>query len=225
MRTPQIYDNMKKIVFASILALILSASSLFAKDYITKKVDIPEFNAITCNIPCEINYSSSSKVKCEVTMPENLAKDLSIEVKDGELLISLEANKYLKVGKVEFVLSSEWLDAINLNGAVDFEADGGMESHNLGVSMNGASKLEIDSLKAKDIDITINGTGKVEIDKMKCGDVKVTVNGAGGCKLEGKANKADLTVNGVGNIDIKKLDVDSVYSSINGIGSITRSKN
>ena len=214
---------MKKIFFASILALILSSSSLFARDYVTKTVEVEDFNAITCNVPCEINYTTGDE-NCVVTMPANLEKDLSIEVKNGELIISLKATKYVKASKVEFKLSSRYLEAINLNGAVDFDADDGIKARNLGVSMNGASSLEIDGLKTKDVDVTVNGTGKVEIDDLKCDFVKVTVNGAGGCELEGKSAKADLTVNGVGCIDVKKFEADSMNTSINGIGSIARNK-
>lgn len=214
---------MKKIVFASIFALLMSASSLLAKDYVTKTVEIDDFNAITCNVPCEINYTPGA-VKCVVTVPEKIENDLSFEVKDGELEISLKASKYIKAFKITVNLSSDSLEAVNLNGAVNFDAEEGIKARNFGASMNGASSLEIDGLKTKDVEVTVNGTGKVEIEKLKSNFVKVTVNGAGGCELEGQSDKADLTVNGVGRIDITDLKCDSINSSVNGIGSISRSK-
>lgn len=212
---------MKKLAIIAVIALAFNAIPAKALDYVTKNIPVADFNSLVCNLPCEIEYTMGEP-KCEVTIPEEASKHLVVAVNHRQLKITLDKVKAYKLGKIKVVISSPTLKAIELNGAVEFNAFNGLGTEDIDVTLNGASDLGITGLTARNVSLTANGAAGMEVWNIKCKKLVVCINGAGGCELSGTADSADLTVNGVGSIDAKKLEVKSMNSSVHGLGSISR---
>jgi len=215
---------MKKTLFITLFSALLSSAIACADDdakLITKTISVEDFTAIECSIPCEIEYSSGEK-SISVTADQKILDNLLTKVKDGKLTISMDKVKIYNFGKMEIRISSENIEKITLNGSVDFESDGGIDTESIEINLNGAAKMELDGLTAYSAAINANGPSSIEIEKIDCDNISVSMNGTGGCELEGHAKKANLTVNGIGGIDIKKFTADELTSAVNGIGKISR---
>lgn len=213
---------MKRTLLIATAALLAFLSASAEDELVTKTFEVDDFKAIECSIPCEVKYSSSDK-GLTVTANKKVLDNLSTLVdKDGKLTISLDKIKFYKLGGMKIYISSENLEKIELNGAVDFESEKGIDTESIDINLNGAAKMEINGLSAYGAAINANGSSSIKIKGIECEDIKVTVNGAGGCTLEGHAEKADLRINGVGGINIKEFTADKISEQVNGIGSISR---
>lgn len=181
---------------------------------------VAEFDAVVCNIPCEVNYRCAYSA-VSVTGPQNVVEDISVYVKDRELHIEFNDKRYFDIKDMYVELSSLALNSLILNGAVDFVAtDGGIGADDFELKVNGAAEIRIAPLVANNARFTFNGACDAEISGMDCGDVSVAVNGAADCVFKGKAQSACIEVNGAGDINVKGLDCKDIKTNTKGLGSV-----
>lgn len=216
---------MKKTIIA-VLMILCGSAFAFAQNradlnYIDKNIPVAEFDAIECNLPCDVEYTMGNP-NFQIYVPAKVEEHLIVTVKDRKLIITLDKTKLYKFGSIKVKVSSPTLKSVELNGAVEFDAPKGIGTEEFVAKLNGASELDIDGLTATDVKITANGTADIDIENLNCDDIAVTVNGAGECELSGVCVAADLTVNGVGTIKAYELKAKTVNSAVNGVGSIKR---
>lgn len=216
---------MKKAAITSIL-ILCGLTCAFAQgrldiNYIDKDIPVEAFDAVECNIPCDLEYTAGEP-SFFIHVPDKVEEHLLVTVKDKKLVITLDKTKLYKFGAIKVKVSAPSLNEVELNGAVKFNAPEGLETESFKAQLNGASRLDMDGLSAKEVSITANGTANIVVKGADCGNIAVTVNGAGDCELEGVCSAADLTVNGVGSIKATELRAATVNSAVNGVGSIKR---
>lgn len=207
------------------LLSLLSGKHVEAKGPIVEKYfNVAEFDAIVCNIPCKLDYSSEYS-SVNVSGPQNAVEDLKVYVQDRVLNISFDKNKYFNLKEMKVTVTSLALNSLCINGAVEFNATkSGIGADDFRLEVNGAGEIEIDPFIAKTATFCFNGAADAAVRNIDCGKLDINVNGAADCKLTGKADSAVISVNGAGDIDVSGLECPDVVKNKNGIATIFSAK-
>jgi len=212
---------MKRLVFIITFFGFLSATSCsfvrVPKDRsstMTKNYEVKDFTGIETDIACEIDYEQSSTPGLNICAGSITMENLVVEVENGILKISSNDKNHRT--KLDIKASSSTLTKIDIDGALDFESENGMNPDNFEFIINGAANIDIKALKTSDINFVINGAGDIQLENVSCSTIDGTVNGAADIEISGKADKALIQVNGAGDIDLKDLDCPGKSTSVNG---------
>lgn len=185
---------------------------------------VEAFSDLEISIPSEVKYTTG-KASLSIACTDTQADNLKVEQNGDQLTISYK-NKKNFIGisgkKMTIYISSDKLNKLTTNGAIDFEADYGIKADDFRASFNGASETDIEGLEANDVNITLNGAGDLTIEGLNCRHISLSGNGAADCEISGEAQSGNMSVNGAGTIDIRKLKIDNLSSSVNGAGKIMR---
>lgn len=224
---------MKKLVITAIAAAALMLCGLgtasaavfpFAPQqdsYYSNTSELADFNAITCNVPCYVEYKVGLP-SIDVYAPADVHANLTYVVKNGKLTVSLAKKKFYKLSNVVIKITSPKLSVLELNGAVNFIASDTIYADNFSMQVNGAGSAATTAVKAETVSVEFNGAGSGLVHGVECNSIKARLNGAGKLEFTGQTDHADMTINGTGRIDCKDLKATEFNSSINGIGRIVR---
>lgn len=200
---------------------IVKASDTMA----TRDTTVGAFSSLNCSVACDVVYTSGD-CAVKISGPDNIIPLITIENNDGTLKVSKD-NKYKfnRAEKITLTVSCPQLEAVKVNGAVDFDAPTGITATNFSVEVNGAADMEIKGLKAGTATLNVNGAADIDIEGLDCSLLQMEVNGAGDVVLSGRADKSVANINGAGNIDAANLACQDFSSKANGLGSIKRPEN
>lgn len=199
---------------------IISDDDMFAK-LSSKTVPVTDFNSLIVDGAYEIKYTPGPS-SIVVNAPAKAMEHLVI-TQTGSLVHICTDGKRVRWENVEVLVSSPSLEALTVNGAVDFEADRGLGGTNFNLEVNGAGDLELNGVIAGQVAITVNGAGDIELERLQCTHLTVCVNGAGDVEIEGRADSADVSVSGAGDINLYRLDCPELVTKTRGFGSIKTS--
>ena len=227
--------------FFSVDSNLFGESVSGSANYITKTFETTDFSSIECDIPGDMIYTDGTK-NLTIDAPDNLMDLIIVEVdQSGELKIYTDHKRFKNLKKdITIKVSCPKLRAVDLNGAVDFEAPASMVADSLGLSLDGAGDIKIQELKAQavdievngagnctlngetgNLDITLNGAGDIEAGG-SLGDVRVRVSGSGNCTLSGDAGDVDIKISGAGDIEAGG-SLGDVKVKVSGSGNCTLS--
>lgn len=213
---------MKKTLFAALVLLLTGTLTAFSADKETRTLNVNAFDAISCNIPCDIKYETGEP-KVILYADSNVLDNITVEVVERELRIRMPEKRLRNIKGATIYITSNILNSLACNGACEFENKNGIRTNKaFSMTCNGACDCEIASIRTSDITVAINGVGDCELKDIHCKTINATINGAGSLELGGKCTEANLTINGAGGIDIEDLFAERVNSSIHGAGSISR---
>lgn len=196
-----------------------------SKDLSTISYNVPQFTGIDLTINADIDYTMSADEEASIVVeaPENIIDKLYFEVEDGVLLVRFSDDRNYSYKEINVKASSATLEKLDIRGAGDFDAHGGLDCKSLEIEIQGAGDVDMDGVRCDgDLSVRVRGAGDVDLHEISCEEVAVEIMGAGDVSLSGKAGRADLSIKGAGDIDIRHLDVTDVDTSIAGIGSIQR---
>lgn len=175
-----------------------------------------EFYGIYTQGAFEIELSQGNVQSVQVNAPEDIMDDIHVSVEDHILKINTDKiykNKHIKV----YVVNPSFLK-IKAEGASKIEARNPIVTDNLELDLYGASKIDLDSLKAGYVDLELYGAGAAafsgEARKMKAkveGVSKIEAD-----KLYLKA--ADLRVDGASHVSLHVTD--SIWIEANGASKV-----
>ena len=213
---------MKKAIITAAVLLLANAVAVSAAEKVTRTFNVTAFDAISCNVPCEIKYETGEP-KVVIYADDDVINNIKVDVENGQLSIKMPEKKLRNIKGAKIYITSQILNSLVFNGACEFENKRGIQTDKaFTLTGNGASDCEIASIRASDITVVINGVTDCEIDGISCKTLSAVINGAGSLDLEGVCDEADLTINGAGEIDIEKLSANFVNSTVRGAGSISR---
>ena len=199
--------------------VIVASDTMASKD-----TTVGEFNALDCNVACNIVYTSG-ECAVSLTAPDNVIGYISIENKNGELVVKKDSKvSFNKLHKVSLKVACPELQAVKLNGAAEFSAPTGISAPEFSIDTNGAVDMEINGLKTGNARITANGSADIEVNGLDCSFMRMVVNGAGDIVLTGRADKAEAEINGAGDVDATGLECKDFCAQTHGIGKFKEPK-
>jgi hypothetical protein len=230
--------------------LIPSATScagedvIASKTYITKVLNVNNFNAIDLSGSADITYRQDTCTHVEVYGSDNIVALLNSYVKDGTLYLRYKkSNLHIKgKSKLEYRISSPDVNKISLNGSGNILlANGVQTSKELAIAINGSGNLSGKTIHCNDLSVQVSGSGDIDLMGMHCNDLSVQVNGSGDIDLEGiestsssfkvsgsgdinlkgKAHDVNLRISGSGDINAVDLQAANLSASISGSGDIS----
>ena len=181
---------------------------------VSDKRTAPPFTRLAADGAMEVRWTAGAP-SLSITTDSNLLDYLRTRVSDGELHIEwmkpLRGTRGIKVN-----ISSPSLDHVQLNGAVQFvgsrlsgpelylEANGATKVtfegnvNALSAEMNGASRLNAESLITRAMELSISGAGRAEVHVTEV--LRVEIAGAGKVIYSGEPKTVTREISGAGSV-------------------------
>lgn len=180
-------------------AAFLAAGSASAAE---KRYGLASFEAIEVNADYLVEVTARAPVAAIATGPQDALDRLSIEARDGRLVISErkfagDENRRAPRGPVTIRIN-----AANLRSA----------------TIAGAGSLQIDRLKGIRVNVGLRGPGRLSVGAIETDRLSVAMIGNGTMTLGGTAKAAQMTISGAGQVDAGALSVGDLIFDSEGAG-------
>jgi hypothetical protein len=183
-------------------------------DIVTDSRTVPAFTSVAAEGAMEVKWTTGAP-SLTITTDSNLLDHLRTRVSNGELHIEwtkpLRGTRGIKVN-----IASPSLERVQLNGAVRFAAsrlsgrelyleangatkvtfDGNVNA--LSAEMNGASRLDAESLVTRAMELSISGAGRAEVHVTEV--LRVEIAGAGKVIYSGEPKTVTREISGAGSV-------------------------
>src|SRR4028119_591925 len=147
------------------------------------------------NLTIEQTGSESLTVEAE----EGVLPKLRTEVVNDRLVIGPEPGTDIRTtAPINYKLSVEALDALDVSGSGDVEAEG-INTDRLAVTIGGARNLEIGG-EADEQEIDISGSGGYRAENLESNEARIGVSGAGSA-IVNASEGLDADVSGAGSVE------------------------
>ncbi len=180
-------------------AALIAATPVAAAE---KHFGLTSFEAIEVNADYAIEVTSRAPVGAVATGPQDALDRLSIEARDGRLVIGQR-----KFAGDEDRRAARGVVTIRINAA-------GLRA----ATMGGAGSLQIDRLKGTRVIIGLRGPGTLSVGRIDADRLSVAMIGNGTMTLGGTVKQAQMTLSGAGMFDAGALAVDALTFDGEGAG-------
>ena len=250
--------NLKSIVSVlTIMTLLFSSATACSqinkikasKNYITKDVNVSDFNAIKLLGSSDIVYSQSKdgKTKVQIYGSDNVVELLDVKVVNNTLHVQFKKNTNISFnndGRLKVIVSSPNLNAVTLQGSGDIVLNSDINTQDLAISLSGSgdiksegnifsSNLKVQLAGSGDINfkkgiqattsiLSLNGSGDLKTTNITSASGSVSLNGSGDLKIEKSCKISNLKValKGSGNISIQGIESSAMFANLGGSGDI-----
>lgn len=244
---------MRKLVFTLMaFALVLMSTSACAeritpsKNYVTKKVNVGSFNAISTSSSVDVVYTQSSgSQNVEIYAPDNLVNYIDVRVEGGVLKVGFKSpkNNFSITGKhkKEVRVSAPAVNSLKASSSGDIIIKSGLKtSGKVTVKASSSGDVTGGAISCDDFEAMANSSGDVVMEKVVCtnfsadasssGDVSVknlaatnvsaSANSSGDVILAGTCENASYSASSSGDVEAKGLKAVNVTASANSSGDI-----
>lgn len=214
---------MAGVLFTSFTACSQNKQITASENYISKKIDVEQFNGVKISGSANIVYTPASKQSLEIYGSDNIIDLLDTYVENQTLIVKFKKNTNIrKRGKLEIKVSTPELAYLNINGSGGVILNKGTKSSkDFHIDINGSGDVKGESICCQQMFVSINGSGDVilkDIDSKTC---SVGISGSGDISLSGNTQTAKYSIAGSGEIEAVNLKAEYVSSSISGSGDIS----
>jgi len=167
-----------------------------------KRYGLTSFETIDVSADVTVEVVTRAPVSAVATGPQDALDRLSVEARDGKLVISERqfAGDEKRRGPRGPVTVR--INAANLRAA----------------TLSGAGSLQIDELKGQRAMVGLRGPGRLTVGQISTDRLQVAMIGTGTMTLGGAAKNAQMTLSGAGAVDAGALSVDELISDSEGAG-------
>lgn len=183
----------------------LAATALFLCSPISaaeKRFGLSSFEAIEVDADVMVEVVNRAPVSAVATGPQDALDRLSIEARDGKLLISERQFAGDEKRRAPRGPVTVRVNAANLRSA----------------TLGGAGSLQVDALKGQRAMVGLRGPGRLTVGRITADRLSVAMLGNGTMTLGGAAKQAQMTLSGSGMVDAGALAVDELISDSEGAG-------
>ena len=183
----------------------LAATALFLCSPISaaeKRFGLSSFEAIEVDADVMVEVVNRAPVSAVATGPQDSLDRLSIEARDGKLLISERQFAGDEKRRAPRGPVTVRVNAANLRSA----------------TLGGAGSLQVDALKGQRAMVGLRGPGRLTVGRITADRLSVAMLGNGTMTLGGAAKQAQMTLSGAGMVDAGGLAVDELISDSEGAG-------
>lgn len=214
---------MKRVILS--FAMLAFAIMLPAQS-VTKNIRVSNFTGIDASSFFNVTVIKSDKTALEVTIDKELEKYLIAEVKDNEIVLSLDQNRMPRKirnnisGKTRVLKATVYmpvLKSIDLSGATSLTSNDTFQVTEFDCDVSGASKINSLSIQGVNGEFDISGASSVSFNATFT-DLEFDISGASsvGGNIDAKGVKFDIS--GASNVKTKgrygKVSVDCSGASL-----------
>lgn len=199
---------------------------------ITRNYDFTGFNGITADGAVTIRFTQGSDYNVKITCNKDILSRITIKKSGNTLNIHTKGSTTITTTDLKDLINDKTgnkypvptvyitapkLETVHLMGATSIKGET-LKASGFSAVIDGAAKLELDTIKSKTINIINNGAGYFNA-FIEADNAEIDNNGAGRANIKYKGESLKLSNNGAANL---KADVDckSVKSANNGAGKI-----
>ncbi len=250
----------KNLILAMFLAMVFESCAISvssetkeaivpSKNYVTKKVKVDDFNAISTSTSIDVVYTQTTgDTEVEIYAPDNLMEYVKVKVDGGMLKVSFQSKEKSKginiKGKheTEVRVSSPAIHSLQASSSGDIILKNGLQyagEVSLKSSSSGDIKggkiicdaLEIEASSSGDIELgnvectslttESSSAGDVSIESLKAETVNVAVSSSGDVSLAGVCRSAKFEASSAGDIEADELKAEKVVARSSSAGDVT----
>lgn len=217
-----------------------------SKNYITKKVNVGSFNAISTGSSVDVIYTQSSGAQSvEIYAPDNVIDYIDVRVEGGVLKVGMKStNKNLSISgkhKKEVRVSAPAVNSLKATSSGDIVIKNGLKtSGKVTLKATSSGDLTGGTVVCDDLVTVANSSGDVVLEKVTCtnfsgdasssGDVVVKsltatnvsadASSSGDVSLSGTCENASFTASSSGDVIAKGLKAVNVTASASSSGDV-----
>ena len=250
----------KNLILAMLLAMVFESCAISVssetkeaivpnKNYITKKVKVDDFNAISTSTSIDVVYTQTTgDTEVEIYAPDNLMEYVKVKVDGGMLKVSFQSKEKSKginiKGKheTEVRVSAPAIHSLQASSSGDIILKNGLQyagEVSLKSSSSGDIKggkiicdaLEIEASSSGDIELgnvecislttESSSAGDVSIESLKAETVNVEASSSGDVSIAGVCRSAKLEASSAGDIEADELKAEKVIAKASSSGDVT----
>jgi hypothetical protein len=185
-------------------AAVAAAALLFAgaAPAAEKRFGLTSFEAIEVNADVAVEVVARAPVGAVATGPQEALDRLSVEARDGRLVISQRKFAGDEKRRGAYGPVTIRVNAAHLNSA----------------TLAGAGSLRVDKLNGQRTMVGLRGPGRLIVGEIAADRLQVAMIGNGTMTLGGAAKTARMTLSGAGALDAGALSVGELISDSEGAG-------
>ena len=250
----------KNLILAMLLAMVFESCAISvssetkeaivpSKNYITKKVKVDDFNAISTSTSIDVVYTQTTgDTEVEIYAPDNLMEYVKVKVDGGMLKVSFQSKEKSKginiKGKhetevrvsapaIHSLQASSSGDIILKNG-LQYAGEVSLKSSSCGDIKGGkiiCDALEIEASSSGDIELgnvectslttESSSAGDVSIESLKAETVNVEASSSGDVSIAGVCRSAKFEASSAGDIEADELKAEKVVARSSSAGDVT----
>ena len=192
------------MIFAARCAALVATALFLAgpASAAEKRFGLSSFEAIEVNADVTVEVVNRAPVSAVATGPQDALDRLSIEARDGKLVIGerqFAGDEKRRAPRGPVTIR---VNAANLRSA----------------TLGGAGSLQVDALKGQRAMVGLRGPGRLTVGRIAADRLSVAMLGNGTMTLGGAVKQAQMTLSGAGMVDAGALAVDELISDSEGAG-------
>jgi hypothetical protein len=205
---------MRPHLLALAAALSFAAATAHADDQVRST---PAFTSISVQGPISVTVDAGKTQSLTLRGDARFLRDVSSEVVDGELRLSVREKKNVSWhGDPRVVITVPALRAVAVEGAGEIRLNQ-VRGERLDINYRGAGSMNING-EVKTFKMQAEGVGEVDAKALAANDVDIRFRGIGDVKVTAR-NRLDAVVQGMGTVTYYGRP-RSVNKSASGIGSV-----
>lgn len=165
--------------------------------HLEKNVGITDKVLLSGNYKLEMKQGNKKSI--EISTDENLLSYITVEEKEGRLVIKVkEGTRLSPTDDIHIIITTDKLSELTVNGNVDVKSEG---------ILSGADYLKLELIGSGNIGLGINTPS-----------VNAHIAGTGDIHLTGETRDLNIMIDGQGDVNTKNLKAENVHVIINGTG-------
>lgn len=197
-----------------------------SKNYVTKKVNVGSFNAISTSSSVDVIYTQSSGGQnVEIYAPDNLVDYIDVRVEGGVLKVGFKSprNNFSINGKhkKEVRVSAPAVNSLKASSSGDIIIKNGLKtSGKVTVKASSSGDVTGSTISCDDFAATANSSGDVILEKVSCTNFSADASSSGDVILAGICENASYRASSSGDVKAKGMKAVNVTASATSSGDV-----
>jgi len=213
------------VVIIFIAAAVIIAGAYFSGIWpsgntVTRDEDFIDFTIVDIGSAFEAEITQSNSYSIKITADDNIMEHIQVS-KTGETLTISITGTIIPPSTWKAEITMPELHELRFSGATHGTATGFSSTHNLTLTLSGASSLDPD-ISAGYVEIILSGASRIQGELTASEDAKLVIGGASSVELTGGAK--DLLVEeceGASSLDLSNFPVNNANVYLSGASSAT----
>lgn len=207
--------------FCLLVSLAFGIREKGSRNIKKKEIPISNYSAIEASGSADIYYEQKPNEKpylC-VEIDENLMRFVTVQVKNGILILGTKSNSNVNPSRFRIYTNSQSLAKAGLKGSGNLYLKGKIQSDRFEVYVKGSGDVSADALYARSVSATIQGSGNLTL-KGRTDNLSATIAGSGDLNARLLTSRiADCKVQGSGDLLVNARE--ELSAEIRGSGDIS----
>lgn len=182
---------------------------------VARQYDLSGFTGVRLDNACDATVTRGDAFAVTVTVNDNLAEHLVVEVDGDTLHIGLDPSYSFSNVDLEAQVTMPDLQALELSGASVADVRGFAADSSLAVELSGASKASLAAVSSGDVSFDISGASSMT-GELRSRSLGGEVSGASRIGLEGSGTSAELEASGGSELGLRFFALQDAGVTLSG---------